>query len=335
MREKPEIASNAYLSLQTVFRKQKGSKEHTGAHYWVGERGIDGAPRGNKLPYVLPVRHGSHPSSGYKNIATKTGYQFKFDLKTKGNMFGPQDNIRLQPTFYFVDKEGKRRQKVDIYYHSAQRKFVKIGSKHDTVRRNMVLDARLRNQDGQSIVDTAAAYYNLHGNEMTKRQQAFIRNWAQRAKKETYIGGYHSIRLPKEVRTFLGPLAIPDGVDPSRAFASIQQWHGEYHLPSKLYIVPEGFDLSRQFHFDDTAPFFLQNGYLIVNFNIETLRNGKMNHPHLQYINAPLSNQWKREGFAYEFADPYGIKLRLIDGDVLFYHADRASTDDFKVTGTH
>ena len=335
MGEKPEIASNAYLSLQAVFRKQKGNKEHTGAYYWVGDRGIDGVPRGGGVPHVLPVRQGSHSNSGYKNIAIKTGYHFKFDLKTKGNMFGPQDSIRIQPSFYFVDKDGKKRQKVNVYYHTEQRKFVKIGSQHDIVKRNVVLDARLRNMDAQSIVDTAAAYYNLYGSQMTKGQQVFIWEWVQRAKKETGIGGYHLIGLPKELRTFLGPLAIPQGVNPSRAFASIQQWYGEYNLPSKLYIVPEGYDLSRQFHFDDKAPFFLRNGYLIVNFNIETIRNGELNLPYLQYIDAPLTNQWKREGFNYEFTDPYGITFRLLDGDVLFYHADRASTDDFGVTGTH
>lgn len=74
------------FNWETVFRKQKGSSEPTGNSYWVGSKGIDGEARGNAFPYELPVRKGSHPDSSYKNVAVKTGYAFKFDLKTKGNM---------------------------------------------------------------------------------------------------------------------------------------------------------------------------------------------------------------------------------------------------------
>ncbi|RJG21386.1 bacterial surface protein [Paenibacillus thiaminolyticus] len=320
---------------EDVFRKKKGSKEHSGLFYWVGQLGIDGEVRGNKSPYVLPIRRGSHPNPGYKNVAVKTGYSFKFDLKSKGNMFGPDDAIRITPTFYYVDKNGENRQEVDIYYHTDKRKFVKIGSQYDTVQRKVKLDERLRNMDQQTMVNTAAAYYNLHPNQMEKNQQTFINDWLKRAKKDTIVGGYSHILLPKELRTYMGPLAIPEGVNPSRAYAAIQQWYAEYNLPSKVYVVPKGFDLSKQFNFNDNAPFFLRNGYIIVNFNIETIRNGNQSAPHLQYIYAPLTNQWKREGFSYSAIDPYGIKFQLKDGDVMFYHADKSSVDDFTVGGTH
>ncbi|MCP5762555.1 hypothetical protein NL346_28600, partial [Klebsiella pneumoniae] len=78
--------------------------------YWVGTKGIDGAARGNQHPFVLPVRQGSYPEDGKKNVAVKTGYHIKFDVKTKGNMFGSGDGIRITPTFYFVDSIGRNRQ---------------------------------------------------------------------------------------------------------------------------------------------------------------------------------------------------------------------------------
>ncbi|WP_227011744.1 hypothetical protein [Paenibacillus lutimineralis] len=84
MGEKPEIISKAYLSLQSVFRTEIGKAERTGASYWVGLNGIDGASRGNTERYTLPIRPGSHPI--YKNAVIKPGYHFKFDLNTKGNM---------------------------------------------------------------------------------------------------------------------------------------------------------------------------------------------------------------------------------------------------------
>ena len=71
--------------------------------------------RGNALPYTLPIAPGKHPVQGYKNAAVKTGYHFKFDLKTKGNMFGAQDGISITPSFYFVNADGSGRQAVDLY----------------------------------------------------------------------------------------------------------------------------------------------------------------------------------------------------------------------------
>ncbi|MEB9897241.1 DUF5704 domain-containing protein, partial [Bacillus cereus] len=80
------VTDIADYNWEKVFRKRVGSHEPTGASYWVGANGIDGEPRGNRAPYTLPIRPGSHPLQGYRNVVVKTGYHFKFDLKTKGNM---------------------------------------------------------------------------------------------------------------------------------------------------------------------------------------------------------------------------------------------------------
>jgi len=79
----------------------------------------------------------------------------------------------------------------------------------------------------------------------------------------------------------------------------------------------------------------LQDGYVIVNFNIETIDNGDTDKPRLQYHKGPLANQWKMEGFKYNFNDPYGNNFNLIDGDVLFYHGDNSSFSDFDSNVTH
>ncbi|UUZ83169.1 hypothetical protein LJK88_04325 [Paenibacillus sp. P26] len=97
-------------------------------------------------------------------------------------------------------------------------------------------------------------------------------------------------------------------------------------------MVPKGFNLAeygRTHRLDDNAPVFLKDGYIIVNFNIETIRNQDLNHPHLQYKNAPLDNQWRMEGFQRNFVDPYGATFSLLDGDVVFYHANLSSYDDY------
>lgn len=323
------------FNWETVFRKQKGSSEPTGNSYWVGANGIDGEARGHVFPYELPVRKGSHPDPSFKNVAVKTGYAFKFDLKTKGNMFGPGDGIHLKPTFYFTDSKGQKRQEVDVYYHTEAKKFIRIGSADDKLKRSMALNARLRNIPGQLIADAAARFYELFASSMMVNRQAYIDAWVRAAKDPTVIGSYSDLFLPYNVRTLHGPTNVPSGVSAARAYASIQQWYGEYNLPAKLYIVPKGFDLSKQFSFNDKAPFFLRDGFLIVNFDIETVRDGQKGRPHLQYIKAPLTNQWKREGSRSQFTDPYGVTFQLRDGDVMFYRADQSSVDDFGVTGTH
>nr|WP_237391806.1 DUF5704 domain-containing protein [Paenibacillus dendrobii] len=80
------VTDIADYNWEKVFRTQSGSANPTGISYWVGQKTIDGDSRGNKEIFTLPIRPGSHPLQGYKNVSVKTGYHFKFDFKTKGNM---------------------------------------------------------------------------------------------------------------------------------------------------------------------------------------------------------------------------------------------------------
>ncbi|SMG33409.1 hypothetical protein SAMN06295960_1841 [Paenibacillus aquistagni] len=324
-------------SWELVFRRQLGSKEPTGASYWTGLNGLDGAPRGNHAPYRLPVAPGSHPSKGYQHFAVKTGYAFKFDLKTKGNLFGPADSVHIKPSFYFVDKGGKRRQEVDLYTHTPEKLFLKIGSKEDKLQREVVLHARLRNIAESRIRSTADVFYELFEPQLSLSKSQYVEQWRRLAEEKTAIGSYTDLMLPERLRLFIGPAAsqIPPSVHAARAEASVQQWYGEFNVPAQVYIVPKGFDLSRQFNFNDKAPFFLKDGYLIVNFDIKTIRNGRKEAPHLQYIHAPLTNQWQREGGRSEVNLPSGALIPLRDGDIIFYYGNRSSLEDYQVGGTH
>lgn len=317
-----------------VFRTGKGNQAHTGKYYWVGTNGIDGALRGNQEPFVLPILKGSNPLQGHSNITVKQGYKFKFDLKTKGNMFEGQDTIRITPTFYFADAKGKNRQEVDLYYHTKNKYFVKVGSKDDVFPIKATLDTRLRNVPQNEISMTAGTLFDLGlAQGGANDRLAFIQRYLQLAQREVGIGGFHGLDLSQPMRTFFGPMQVPAGVSVPRAHAAEQKWYGEYSVPTKSYIVPKGLNVYQQGRFNDKASFFLKNGYLIVNFNIETLRKGDRKNPHLQYIYAPLTNQWKREGFRYTVTDSYGGIFKLKDGDVMFYDGDKSMLDDFKSTG--
>ena len=118
-----------------------------------------------------------------------------------------------------------------------------------------------------------------------------------------------------------------------------QTWYGEYSLPADVYVVKEGTSVGNvglMERLNENNPMFLKDGYIIVNFDIETIRNGNLNKPYLQYINAELMNQWSdMEGYSHSFTDDYGHTFNLLDGDVVFYHGDADSSDDYEASVIH
>lgn len=331
-----QVTDIADYNWETVFRVKKGDFTPRGVSYWVGTNSIDGAPRGNLSPYLLPIAPGSHPQRGYKNVSVKTGYHFKFDLKTKGNMFELQDGIDITPSFYFVSKDGKTRQSVDLYYNSGSKTMIKIGSTQDTVKRYVILNERLRNLPQQELTNTASYRYN---HDALAQKDGSSSQFSEKyintlTKEKTWVGSYSALTLSSNIRTLIGPTVnIPNGVDQERANAAIQHWYGEYSIPADVYAVKKGTNVAeyaRTKGLDDHSSIFLKNGgYIVVNFDMETLQNGDVTHPHLQYIHAPLMNQWQMEGFNRTYTDPKGQKFTLQDGDVVFYHANVSSRDDF------
>lgn len=337
------VTDIADYNWESVFRSEIGKAEPTGASYWVGLNGIDGASRGNTERYTLPIRPGSHPI--YKNAVIKPGYHFKFDLKTKGNMFGTQDQIRITPTFYFISAQDGKRTLVDLYYHTGRSSYVKIGSPMDEVERYVVLNERLRNVPDEELTDTALYKYDheyTFGQIANIGRTQYVQYYKEKmTKQKTMIGRLSLLQLPANVRTLLGPKnGLPEGVDSARANASIQRWYGEYSLPAELFAVEAGTNVAEygRTHqgLTDKSPIFLRDGYIVVNFNIETVRDGQTDKPYLQYIHAPLMNQWQQmEGFQRKITDPYGRTFILLDGDIVFYHADQSSRDDFQSMVTH
>ncbi|WP_237100197.1 DUF5704 domain-containing protein [Paenibacillus azoreducens] len=344
-----EITDIADYNWESVFRARPGSPEPRGISYWIGQKKIDGDPRGNKDTFTLSIRPGSNPLKGYKNIAIKTGYHFKFDFKTKGNMFGKLDGIRITPKFYYVGKKGGTPKEVDLYYKTNKRQFVKIGSEDDQVKRYVILNDRLRNVPTEEVKDTASYKYDKYdvlsqlGN-LTKPQYEKL-YFDKLTKQKTPVGGYSLLLLPEQLRTFIGPKTdIPPSVDVQRANVAIQKWYGEYSLPANPYVVAANTNIAEygRTHggLDDKSPIFLRDGYIVVNFNIESIQEGKLGDPHLQYIDAPMMNKWKEnqwqmEGFQSTVRDSYGHEFKLKQGDVVFYHADKSSRDDFSSQVPH
>ncbi|MCQ4088480.1 DUF5704 domain-containing protein [Saccharibacillus sp. JS10] len=334
-----QITDIADYNWELAFRKEEGSAVHTGNTYWTGLQNIDGATRGNSAPFTLPILPGSHPLPGYKNITVKTGYHIKFDLKTKGNMFGKTDGIRLTPSFTFVSRDGQTKTPVDLYYNNDHRSFIKVGSPEDTEERFVILNDRLRNVPEEELIDTARYKYNHYYTfaEMSGiNRDVFVLDYINRfTKQKTPVGGFDLLLLPEQIRTFIGPKSnIPNSVDYPRVNAAVQKWYGQYSLPGDPYVVEKGTNIAEygRTHGGLTrrSPIFLRDGYIILNFNIESIQNGNLKEPHLQYIHAPLMNQWNLEGFKRTVQDSWRNNFTLRDGDIVFYNADKSYKDDFE-----
>lgn len=333
---------------KSAFRQSDGVTP-TNNSYWVGLNGIDGDKRGNINPFVLPVRHGSHPS-GFKNVAVKTGYKFRFDMKTKGDMESIKDAIRITPRFYHVTSDGKKRQAVDLYYHDDRNYFIKIGSEQDKTYRTVSLNETLRNVSKNELSNNAKHYYNFADRfnlkETTNQyyETAFARYYIKHMSKEPIqTGPYGWQILNWQLRTYRGPLEnqVPQNtmVPPKEIVSKEQTWYSEYSLPAKLYAVPKDSKIQeagRVGMLNENHPLFLKDGFIIVNFDIETIQEGDVNNPYLHYYDAYYMSQWTdMEGFTSNFIDGYGNNFNLMEGDMIFYHADQSSLGDFKSSVTH
>lgn len=333
---------------ERVFRTYAGSRDPSGASYWVGQADIDGNPRdigsnGSKL--TLPIRPGSNYLTGMQNVAVKQGYHFKFDFKTKGNMFSLKDGIRIKPTFSYVSKEGGTPVPVDLYYKTNEQPFVRIGSPEDKVERYVILQERLRNVSLGAMKNSGYWKYDQHltaAEKLGVDREKFMRNYVLKfTKLKTPVGGYGLLILPEQLKTLIGPKEIPTNasVTTERANASIQQWFGEYSIPADVYTVAKGTNLAEYGRVNggltDKSPIFLKDGYIVVNFDIESIQNGNLQEPHLQYIHAPLMNQWRMEGYRPNILDSYLNVYHVKDGDVVFYNADKSSRDDFSAQAPH
>ena len=107
-------------------------------------------------------------NTAYK-YAPKLGYTFVFDFKTKGTKSNNIDVSVQTEGFYFVSRDGKTTQPVNLYYDTTAKKNIKI----DLLDNNMNLSVKLSEAylkvAAQEFVDSSRIYKNkynyLHNNK--------------------------------------------------------------------------------------------------------------------------------------------------------------------------
>ncbi len=319
-----------YPIWEDVFRIPH-SLSLTDFKYTVGDKDENGNSNGNNVKYTLALVNGSHPQ--YINIgAVKTGYVTRFELQTIGNMYDDNDYVRIMPAFSYVDSKGQTRQEVDIYYsetfNNKKQVMVKMGSTLDMENKKSLRtgDPYLSIPENELIATAAIKGLSI------KKLKAQIRN----------VFTYTNIMIPENLRTFAGNITdLPAGVTQVKAAQSVQNWYGEYYLPSEVHVVPKGYNVMEYIKnnggINYEESFWLRNGYIIVNFRIETVQNGER---HLSYINSDNAargycNMWKREGYQYQKADYDGNIFHFEDGDYVLYYTGKSVSKDYISAGTH
>jgi hypothetical protein len=319
-----------YPIWEKVFRLSNSLKM-TGFKYTVGTKDQNGNSNGQDAKYTLTMVNGSHPE--YKNQGIlKTGYMTRFSLTTVGSMAEKDDYVRIRPKFYYVDKKGNNRQEVDIYYSETfggkQNVMVKMGGNIDL--------------ENDKSIKTGDPYLGIPESELEKT--AFFEGVTLQKIKSQHkkVYNFMNIMLPSSLRMYIGTITqIPSGVTAKQVATSVQKWYGEYYLPAEVHIAPKGFDVT---HYainngglNYKESFWLKEGYIIVNFDITTVKGGVLN---LSYINEKNStngycNMWKKEGYQYQKTSYGGITFNFQDGDYIIYYVNKNVNGDWNSRGTH
>jgi hypothetical protein len=306
--------------------------------YTVGTNDQYGKDTGRNNKYTFPMVNGSHPY--YKNQGIlKTGYMLRFSLDTIGSMFSDGCFISIKPNFYFVDKDGVNRRAVDLYYSeeigSIDRELVKVGGPRDStnVKSYLTGDVYL-GIPAAELKNTAALreikYGTLLGTRGTMFTFSDIRlNYAFR----TFVGQSYAAKI-KGLNSYSSILSA--GKSERDASKSMQRWYGQYYVPNDVHIVAKNYDVlgyADKHGIDYNESFWLTDGYLIVNFTIETIdANGQRR---LSYINAANytnngnCSMWITEGPVLTKTSNAGPVFNFYAGDIVIYYADRKMSDDY------
>ena len=115
----------------------------------------------------------------------------------------------------------------------------------------------------------------------------------------------------------------------------MQRWYGTYKLPTDIHVVPKGYDVKDilESMASIIMRILVKDGYIIVNFNIESCdKNGNRHLSYTNgynYLNNGHCSMWVMEGGAVGKTDNTGAVFRLYAGDVVFYYTSKKHSDDY------
>ena len=275
----------------------------------------------------LPIMHNKNTIQGYEDYAIKLGYEVLYEFKTNSDIIYNTDKIVISPTYYHIDKDGGNKELVDVYYES-DHGFIALGGDKDTKENNMILNYLGRNIPIKELENTAYVF-----DELATRSTMDYENYliSLKGESEKDIKYNEFIYLTERQKTYIGAMNnLPNVVNKLELLSSEQQWYGEFYLPNQSLFVPVGTDLSSYSRLSAHAEPFFQDGYIIVNFDIKLYKDldnqeDIINTNVYSKYRTNNGNGWEEEG--------YNLNQNNIDlnyGDVMVFHVDKKSSDDYQ-----
>jgi hypothetical protein len=318
-----------------------GSLAYNKGHYYtytVGTNDQYGKDTGRNVKYTFPLVNGSHPY--YKNQGIlKTGYMFRYSLDTIGTMYSDATSVVIKPSFYFVDKDGKNRTAVDLYYseeiNGKSRTLVKVGGALDSLNMKSTYTGEPNLGIPSAEIKNTAALRNVkYGIFFWQRSGMFTfskvqLNYAFR----TLVGQKYTASI-KKLDSY--EAIVASGITSSKSDKSMQRWYGQYYIPNDVHAAPQGYDVmdyADKHGIDYDESFWLDQGYLIVNFNIYTTDEQKKQH--LSYINAANyknndnCSMWLMENPPLSKSSYKGPTFNFFAGDICVYYSNRKMSEDY------
>lgn len=250
---------------------------------------------------------GQNKNTAYK-YAPKLGYSFVFDFKTKGTKSNNID-VSVQPSgFYFVSRDGRTTQEVDLYYNTTTMKNIKI----DLTDKNVNLTVKLRDAymkvPAQEFTDSTRIYGNKYNYSLGVKIGTFAK-----------MNLPHSLRLcynnfAEYTNKLYGKGSTENSISNNAGtrdtvIGSVGHWYAGYRLPASTRAIPVGSDINTAIKNNS----FLTDGYIVVKFDIKTkYQNASGNWDYLQYMGLEGMNE-----------------------AIAIYDASLRSSNDSEIGGTH
>ncbi|MCR5792023.1 MAG: DUF5704 domain-containing protein [Lachnospiraceae bacterium] len=261
----------------------------------------------NQLPLT-----GSALSDKKTGFGLKAGYAFRMSLDTVGNLNGDYDYIYIKPRFYWVSRDLTHREEVDVYYSETVRgnycELVKIGDSFD--------------ERNKKELQLGSQYLGIPPDMMrfTEKQKHMYEGTLRDTRVQTF--SYGKIILPSKMQMYVGDIYS-------------QKWFFEYYLPAKFHVMRKGYDVRTMFGYNPVnyqEACWLKEGYLVLNFDIYTVMNGKIR---LSYINRENEengylNRWHLESSMSPYRERHPI---FDDGDIAVFSLEESVATDYQNLG--
>ncbi|MCR4902048.1 MAG: hypothetical protein K6A23_04255 [Butyrivibrio sp.] len=192
----------------------------------------------------------------------------------------------------------------------------------------------------ENILNRSVNTYCLSSIILNPKLRLFSGEWEQLSwnTKGTALE-YESVKRYSDLDMDGSEDSLWESSDTQRFRTSMQTWYGQYHIPEDIYVVDlnkhPGFDMetymttaSGGLGITEDDEIFEKGGYLIINFDIKTYKDGNL---HMKYLGASSDgDMWTKEGFNTSKLSGDTTSIPSYEeGDVVVIDLEKSVTDKY------